>query len=264
MKRPLKSLIATLLVLFQVGAAVRVDGALRDVGTWPAPSTPSRSAHYTYGASGLPVQAKVGNGTRDLSRKSTTFPGGAYAIEAGGTTYVFDAQARLIRKGDISLSYGPDGHLSAAEKNGRGWQFVHDEDGHRVLKLAGGVPYLGWVEGSTLTEQGMVDPVHVCGQLVGLVRQGVFEPLATDARGSLLADSTGATFEITPYGVRDARPAIAEILDYVEKGYDPDLGFVRMGVRDYDPSIDQLGAVAPRSRFLHRGGDGEDVDIFPT
>ena len=45
-----------------------------------------------------------------------------------------------------------------------------------------------------------------------------------------------------------AHPGIAAALDYVEKGFDRDLGLVRMGVRDYDPYIGRF--LTPDPLFL--------------
>jgi RHS repeat-associated protein len=86
----------------------------------------------------------------------------------------------------------------------------------------------------------VVEPLRVAGVLVGVVVNGTFELLATDPRGSIWVEPNGSTNVPSPYGVRARHPELAPALDYVEKGYDADLGFVRMGVRDYDPFIAQF------------------------
>jgi RHS repeat-associated protein len=65
--------------------------------------------------------------------------------------------------------------------------------------------------------------------------------LATDIRGTVTADAQGIPFISSPFGDRlDGRPDISAAIDYVEKGFDSDLGTVRMGVRDYDAKINQF------------------------
>ena len=81
--------------------------------------------------------------------------------------------------------------------------------------------------------------------MVGVVEHGVFQPLASDPRGTLLADKDGTPRFASPYGVRSGRPDLSAALDYVEKSYDADLGTVRMGVRDYDPALSQFWTPDP-------------------
>jgi RHS repeat-associated protein len=70
------------------------------------------------------------------------------------------------------------------------------------------------------------------------------ERVASDACGTLLADRVVANLA-TPYGVRAQRLSQSAVLDYVERGYDADLGTVRFGVRDYDPLLGQFWSPDP-------------------
>jgi RHS repeat-associated protein len=54
----------------------------------------------------------------------------------------------------------------------------------------------------------------------------------------------------SPFGQRDVHPAVAAAIDYVQKGYDADLGLARMGVRDYDPEINRF--TTPDPLYLER------------
>ena len=45
----------------------------------------------------------------------------------------------MIRRGDLRLSYGPDGQLAQATRGARTWSYVHDEEGEvRRIGLAYG------------------------------------------------------------------------------------------------------------------------------
>jgi RHS repeat-associated protein len=85
----------------------------------------------------------------------------------------------------------------------------------------------------------------VAGRTVGLLLNGVFTPVPTDARGTVLADTDGTARFASPFGWRDVYPTMSAAIDYVEKGFDPDLGLVRMGVRDYDPEINRFTTADP-------------------
>jgi len=92
---------------------------------------------------------------------------------------------------------------------------------------------------------------------VAVIRNGVFQAVATDLRGTVMADQDGAARIASPFGKRDVHPALAAALDFVEKGFDADLGLVRMGVRDFDADLlqftspDPLFLAAPEAALAH-------------
>ncbi|WP_437913731.1 RHS repeat-associated core domain-containing protein [Sorangium sp. So ce302] len=198
---------------------------------------------YTFDASGLPTSITEAGSTRTLVSHGDT-------LVAGSVVHTFDALGRTVMKGDLALAYGPNGQVERATRGASSWRFLYDEDGQRLAKLsAAGAPlaaYIGddiYLDGSGLTE-----PVHVGGQLVGLLKNGVFQMLAVDRRGTVIADAGGTARLASPFGNRAVHPSDAAAVDYVEKGYDADLGVVRMGVRDYDPTINRF--TTPDTLFL--------------
>ena len=197
---------------------------------------------YTFDGAGLPQSVEDANGHRDLIA-------GSGSLTSGGTTYTFDALGRTVTKGDLTLEYGPNGHLARATRGTSEWGYLYDEAGQRLMKFAGGTPVAAYLEGGAyLDANALTEPFTFAGQLVGLVRGGSFHLLATDARGTLMADLDGTARLASPFGDRDVHPDSAAIVDYVRKGYDADLGLVRMGVRDYDPSINRF--LTPDPLFL--------------
>jgi len=85
---------------------------------------------------------------------------------------------------------------------------------------------------------------------------GNFEMLPMGKLGSLLGDSNGDESLVAPYGDRDRTTptvqniaSVEEAISYVSKGYDADLGWIRMGVRDYDPGIRVFVSADPKFRF---------------
>lgn len=120
------------------------------------------------------------------------------------------------------------------------FRYVYDEAGERLLKTDDmGRPLAAYVAGGYLTDTSLVLPLRLNGRLVGVLENGIFRSVLADARGTLVGEG-GAANVPTPYGLRATRPRLGAALDYVEKGYDDDLGAVRMGVRDYDPYLGQF------------------------
>jgi RHS repeat-associated protein len=158
--------------------------------------------------------------------------------------YEVDDAGRVVRRGDVRLTYGPTGEIDRAERGGRVFTFVYDEGGQRLLKRADGRPVAAYLGRAHLDDAHLVVPIEVGDRVVGLVDNGAFEVLSTDPRGSVTGEA-GVMNLATPYGVREQRPTRGAILDFVAKGYDPDLGVVRMGRRDYDPHLAQFWTPDP-------------------
>jgi RHS repeat-associated protein len=190
---------------------------------------------------GLPTAITDALGTRALARTGSS-------LRAGDREYRYDDLGRVIRKGDLQLAYGPDGHLAEARRGNRAWRYYHDEHGQRLFQEQDGRIVAAFVDGAYLTDSGFLTPVRLAGRLVGVLDGATFHLLATDPRGTVLADRDGTPRLASPYGVRLQRPDLSAALDYVEKGFDAALGTVRMGVRDYDPFLGQF--LTPDPLFL--------------
>src|SRR5262249_18251507 len=89
------------------------------------------------------------------------------------------------------------------------------------------------------------------GAVLGVLREPTngdpkaFHLTVTDVRGSVLADADGTPRLPSPFGDRAQHPDVSAAIDYTTKGWDPDLGVVRMGVRDYDPSLSRFLTADP-------------------
>jgi RHS repeat-associated protein len=207
-----------------------------------AGSNDAQSAYaYDFDTSGLPTSIEENGVTRTLSRTGAT-------LTAGTSAYQLDGLGRTIQIDDLALGYGPDGNLATATRGVQSWQFLYDEAGQRILKLANGAPVAGYVDEGYLDASGLTEPVKVGSTTVGVLAGGAFQLLATDLRGTVLADRDGTSRLPSPFGNRAVHPDTAAALDYVQKAYDADLGLIRMGVRDYDPRINRF--LTPDPLFL--------------
>lgn len=199
---------------------------------------------YHYDETGLIDMLEDAAGRRVLTRQGST-------LQAGGSTYRFDASGRIIERDGITLTYGPHGHVERAvvPRVGGGadiLRFEYDENGERILKTRNGVPEAAYLFGGHLDGATFVEPVRLAGRLIGVVEHGRFELVHTDARGSLLADRLGVQNDVAAYGQRSSRPASFAAFDYVEHGYDADLGVIRFGSRDYDPHLGRFWTPDPK------------------
>jgi RHS repeat-associated protein len=184
-------------------------------GTSDTSQAVTEAAHYTYDVAGLPA-----------------LPSPAV-----------DALGRATTAGGAKLAYGPDGALARATRDGHAIDFITDEQGHRLAKRVDGA----FVE--AYTDEGVVAdtlymPVKLAGATVGVVHGGQFESVATDARGTLLADGGGVA-RAAAFGERDRISSFARAVDYAQGGRDADVGVVRMGVRDYDPATHRFTTPDP-------------------
>ena len=192
----------------------------------------SSMGSYAYGYDPSGQVASVGNG-------STTFTivKSGDVLTAGKDTYHVDALGRTIAVDDLAITYGPDGQIAKATRGAHTTSYVYDESGQRILKSVDGIATSAFLEEGYLTATELDEPVRIGGELVGYLHNGQFALLATDRRGTVQADTDGTPRLASPYGARPVHPNVASALDYTEKGFDPDLGTDRMGVRDYDAQI---------------------------
>ena len=196
---------------------------------------------YTFDPSGLVTSVGTNGAAYNVARQGDT-------LSAGSSRYRFDALGRVDAIDDLALAYGPDGQVDHATNGGRTTSFVYDEEGHRILKKVNGAPTTAYVDESTISETELAEPVKVGGRVIGLLRNGQFTMVATDTRGTALADGNGAQRLPSPFGARPVHADVAAIIDYAEHGFDTDLGVNRMGVRDYDARIARF--LSPDPLFL--------------
>ncbi|AKF03565.1 FG-GAP-like repeat-containing protein [Sandaracinus amylolyticus] len=194
---------------------------------------PDGASAYTYDAASRIASSSDLAGRRTHTRRGRT-------ATIGSTTYRYDAAGRVIARDGTTMTYGAHGELDRVTRDGRSFTYVYDESGARLLKLDGPRVVAAFVDGAYLSDAMIVEPVEVAGRLVGVLVNGAYRSIATDPRGTPLATSDGTFVDASPYGVRRDRTDLSVALDYVEHGYDADLGTVRIGARDYDPMLGEL------------------------
>ncbi|RKG75512.1 hypothetical protein D7W79_20185 [Corallococcus exercitus] len=227
------------------GVTLERDYAYSPRGFLTASQDSGHAYAYAYDSQGLPSAIEQDGVHQALTRLGNT-------LTVGSVTYTFDDLGRTVSRGDLVFEYGPNGQVARAHRPGQEeWRFLYDESGQRLLKLAGTVPQAAYLDGGALLSKGgLTKPFRFARQVMGLVNDGVFQLVGTDSRGTVMADALGQLLVASPFGARSFRPVSAEVLDYVEKGFDVDLGLARMGARDYDPVINRF--LTPDPLFLEQ------------
>jgi RHS repeat-associated protein len=199
-------------------------------------SDTEQASEYTYDSGGRIATISDLAGSRPI----TTVLG---LVMAGDRVYRFDSLGRMTGRGGLELTWGPSGEIDEARTGGKVLGYRYDEHGSRLLKTENGSPVAAYIGDAYLDGDRLVLPIKVGNRLIGLLDvsgQGTsWELVATDPRGTVIGED-GVENLSTPYGVRARRPELAAVLDFVERGYDADLGTVRFGVRDYDPHLGQF------------------------
>jgi RHS repeat-associated protein len=155
---------------------------------------------------------------------------------------------RTIKKGDLDLAYSPSGHLARAERGNSVWSFIYDEVGQRLAKESSDGFVAGYFDEGYVDSAGLTQPFQLAGTIVGVIQSGTFRLLPIDLRGTVTGEADGTATIASPFGDRAVHPEISAAMDYVSKGFDADLGVMRMGVRDYDPNISRF--LTPDPLFL--------------
>ncbi len=200
--------------------------------------TPDTEYGYGFDPSGRTTLVTTGGAPRAIARSGNT-------ADVGGVPYVYDAVGRLVQRGDAIFHYGPSDDIESAEAGGHTFQYVYDEKGERLQKSEDGVLQAAYLEEGYLDGAALTQPISYQGNLVGTLSKGVFHAAATDHGGTVQSNAGGGAELASPFGDRAAHPDVSPAVDYAQKGYDADLGLVRMGARDYDPAIGEFTSPDP-------------------
>ncbi len=209
------------------------------------------SYFYEYEASGLPSRiVSTVSGTSD----DRVFARTGATLTAGSHHHTFDDLGRVIERDDVQMSYGPNGQVATASRGPMTWRYLYDERGSRIAKLdaSGAVRSVYLDDGTVIDESSITTPVRYDGVVVGVLETTLgaatakkFGLVPTDLIGSALGDTDGTPRIPSPFGERATHPDVAAAIDYAAKGWDADLGVVRMGVRDYDPTLSRFTTADP-------------------
>jgi RHS repeat-associated protein len=194
--------------------------------------------------------------------------GSTVTLASAQLTHTFDALGRVVKRkvgsATTIMSYGPNDQIaSVIDPTGAQYDYVYDESGQRLAKVrhTDGKIVLAYLGAGVHDGSALTRPVSVAGIHVGTLRKGVFEALATDARGTVLGApaGTGTSSMPSPYGTRATLPDVAWTTSFIRQPFDRDLGLVRLGMRDYDPQLGRFVQPDPLYREVPVFGLGDHV-----
>ncbi len=191
---------------------------------------------------------------------TASFDGVDRIVTVGVVPYSYDAAGALIARGADTFTRASNGDLTAATVGGVNVTYVYDAMQRRVARTEGGVT----------TEYLYADPrfpmrvthskvgaeitqyLYEGPHLVALVRNGTRFLVATDRVGSPRvirnpAGTTVKTVDYDPWGnvLSDSDPTFAIAVGYAGGIPDRRTGWVRFGLRDYDPATGRFTSVDP-------------------
>ena len=187
------------------------------------------------------------------SAGSATFDNADRITHAGATSYTVDGAGRLTARGTNTFGYDVSGNLLSATVGGTTATYTYDAAGRRVAETVNGqtVQYLygdpaNELQVTAVVEaNGSLDVLYRDdrGLLLGFERDGTMYYAATDNLGSPVGiyDASGTKVYSASYDawgnvtVPNGQTFVAP-LGFAGGLADPVTGFVRFGLRDYDPA----------------------------
>ena len=196
-----------------------------------------------------------------------------HLLTAGDTTYTYNLDGFLVNKVEGSevteYDYSSRGELlSVTLPDGTFIAYIHDPLGRRIGKKVNGVvteKYL-WQGLTRLlavydgSNNLLMRFEYADGRMpAAMTKQGSTYYLTYDQVGSLrvVADAAGNVVKRIDYDsfgniINDTDPSFTIPFGFAGGLYDPDIGLIRFGFRDYDPDIGRWTAKDP---ILFGGGD---------
>jgi len=118
------------------------------------------------------------------------------------------------------------------------FSYIYDEAGQRLAKVAAdGSIVSAFSAAGVFGTSGWTEPFQSQGAVLGLVDKGGLTPFDADVRGTMLAAAGQSVERPSPFGHRRAQPAVATASAFIGQPFEPSLGAMRLGVRDYDPEF---------------------------
>lgn len=203
----------------------------------------------------------------------------AEQLAGGGTTAEYDSGDRLLTGNSTAILTGDTwGNLRSVELPGSRIDYVVDGLGRRIGRKVDGVLLQAWAYNDSLRPAAEFDAqgqvvseflyAGAAGPPVAMKRGGKHLLLIADQIGSIrmVVDSESGEIvqrlDYDPFGrvLHDSNPGF-QPFGFAGGLYDPATGLVRMGAREYDPSLGRFTSEDPRpfsggsNHYTYCGGD---------
>jgi RHS repeat-associated protein len=230
---------------------------------------------YQYGPNG--TRTFEMNTLRGISGRSFAYSDEDHLLQAGSTTYQYDADGFLVTKTEgtnmTQYAYSSRGELlQVVLPDGKTIDYLHDPLGRRIAKIVDGViteKYL-WQGLTRLlalydgSDNLVMRFEYADGRMpVSLTKGGITYYLTYDQVGSLrvITNSSGNVIKRADYDsfgniINDSDPSFEIPFGFAGGLRDLDTDLVHFGFRDYDPDIGRWTAKDPI------GFGGSDTDLY--
>ena len=213
---------------------------------------------YTYDANRNRLSRQLGGNPAETA----SYDGQDRLLQQGAVAHQFNADGFLTQRGSDTFQYGTTGELLLAVVGGQTVTYAYDGLRRRVSRTdtAGTTQYLYGNPDNALQISNTRNPAGLLTtyyyddgkRLFALQRSGTRYYVATDQLGSprVITDPAGALVKVVEYDsfgniTQDSNPAFALPIGFAGGVADGTTGFVRFGLRDYDPIVGRWTARDP-------------------
>jgi RHS repeat-associated protein len=172
--------------------------------------------------------------------------------QLGSEQYPLDHVGRVTSKHTKSYTYGATGRISMAASGATNLAtYFYDEENNPIVKIYANNDLEFYFENSVIKNADYFTPITIEGMnhTIGYFKNTTFHKVDTDHLGTLLRDKDNLVNLATPYGERSTRtPEDHQTMDFTLKGFDSEIGAVRMGRRYYDSEAKRF--LTPDGYFL--------------
>jgi RHS repeat-associated protein len=166
--------------------------------------------------------------------------------------YNLDKFGRVISKNGRDFEYGATRRISKVKEDDQLLaSYFYDEDNDPIFKLYSSGEKEFYVGDAIYSNNALINPIKIEGlnYVLGYFKNEVWYDVESDHINTLIKDSSDNINLATPYGERISRDTDDhKVLDFALKGYDEEIGSVRMGHRFYDPVAKRF--LTPDSYFV--------------
>ncbi|MBI2522038.1 MAG: hypothetical protein HYV97_16595 [Bdellovibrio sp.] len=156
--------------------------------------------------------------------------------QIGSNNYQLDTLGRVIQKNSKFFNYGENGRIKNVSENATILaSYYYDEENNPLLKVYPNSDKELYFNDLTIIKNDFYEPLKIGSRLVGHFKNNNFINNSFDHLSTTLIDEEGQVNLPLPFGERDARTELFKAFDYTSKGFDEEIGAVRIGQRYYDP-----------------------------
>ena len=197
---------------------------------------------YDYDSFGL-MSELIRDGVSEAHIQTPTF----WTIN--GTNYSLDNSGRVISRALKTFEYGPNRRIQVASDNGSLLaNYYYDEENNPAAKTYANGDKEYYFGDLLFAGSNFYMPISIGNRVVGYFKNNTFIRSSQNHLNTSFVNENDSVNITTPFGERVSRSEVNKVLDFTLKGYDIEIGAVRMGRRFYDEKAKRF--LSPDNYFI--------------